>query len=729
MLRIIRAGRGRRAAPHSQYSLFTPAHSSIPSATSVAYSVGSTSTCAVNAVPSSVCIINPYPRFLHSSSSLYIVGRARSKKILERSAAEEAEAAAAEEKKSKQSKLKILLQERADKEAAEAAALLSQQYRKPKIKKRGRTFEENQLLLNEMDEKQSQMEEMELQAIREKEEKEAQIAAAKAEESGTATRKPFFPLDLSLSSEAASAAAAAAPTPTPLLHNVEQQLRALDNASARHHNVGGLGFDSIRLESMEVLPSEVFEEEIEQSGSMKKLSQDRDRRNQFKRIEKVTEKSREIIGRVLMEESIKIGIGQESFALQQSAYESAMEQAAAGKSLRPRKLKIPAIMQLLDIRRVAPCFSIHDVRYSTDLAWLQIRYTLNKEYSHFAEEISILNIGEDANNKKTRSKKHETESATAASELSESTSSTSTIPDVGSAIAATDDVTPLPSWSVCKRQLSTTLDHILPTLRYTLGRELNLRYTPSIRFVYDEKKDIQEEKLKKMDLVAQRDEELLTLAFSDSPPVTTDAASSTSAKISSLANAKSSLLGLSSPSELDIDRFEELMNDPVSRELDIQMEKEFNENKINKLPKYKLKQIAARTEEKRKREESIRKKKALVTEAHHLIHGIPTRGIQTYEEDPYSALDAAYNGSSHPTQIRQQLQATMSKLLSTSKNKRDFKKIVATKTSISMLGQLQSLKRKIDINPVAELKKKLKKDSVKQFPDNWKQLTNQFYKR
>jgi hypothetical protein len=48
---------------------------------------------------------------------------------------------------------------------------------------------------------------------------------------------------------------------------------------------------------------------------------------------------------------------------------------------------------------------------------------------------------------------------------------------------------------------------------------------------------------------------------------------------------------------------------------------------------------------------------------------------------------------------------------------------------MSMLQQLQSLQRKADIDPVQQLKDKMKKERVKQYPTNFKALKNQFYRR
>ena len=105
--------------------------------------------------------------------------------------------------------------------------------------------------------------------------------------------------------------------------------------------------------------------------------------------------------------------------------------------------------------------------------------------------------------------------------------------------------------------------------------------------------------------------------------------------------------------------------------------------------------------------------------------------METLEEDPFAALSAAQRGETHPQQLRAQLQATLAKLLQAGNTtaKADLAKIRDTKASIGMLAQLQALKRKADINPVQQLKDRIKKDSVRQYPANWKQLTHMYYRK
>jgi uncharacterized protein YciI len=697
---------------------------------------------------------HPFRRSLHTAPVRLIVaagssGRARARKLAER--AQEAAVLAAQRVQEERtgSKLKALLRARAEAEEAEHAAQLSAQYRKPHIKRRGRTFEANQRLLDEVDEQQA---EAEAEAEEEAEAKAQAEAQEQGEADTSSVKRPMFPLDLSRTPEEAAAAAAASPTPAPLLASVEAQLRSLDASPALRHNAGGLGFDSIRLESTEVLPSEVFEDEDGpgENGSMRRLRADRDRRPQLKRVERVTERTREIVGRVLLEESVKIGSAQEAYRA-----------AGGGSSAISKSLHQSTTMSLMDLRTLSSSFTVHECRYSTDLAWLQVRWTLAKEGFAQANDAEAEAQRTREQHKAKRGKRARATAAAAAAAASES----------GANNDAGPTAPPVLTYAAAKAAVVATLAHVLPSVRFALGRELDLRYTPSVRFVYDEAREQRQEREALQEKQAERDHAILSAAFGfhKDQVASPSPAATAASRLSQLAAAKSSLLGLSSTSDLDLElgglpaideaALDAAINDPAARAADLEMARQFDEHKMSRLPKRKQQQMAKRAAERALRMEKQKKKKALLADAHRLVQGArQLRDVPTLEADPFAALDPSRG--THPQELRRQLQATLSKLMAaksapaakgaaanaepeidpatgapvTPQTKRErealrLRQIADTRRSMSMLQQLQSLQRKADIDPVQQLKDKMKKERVKQYPTNFKALKNQFYRR
>lgn len=658
---------------------------------------------ALSASPASLV----FPRrSFHSSASLLIVGRSRSKKLVERAeAAAQAEAEAEREARTG-SKLKALLRARAAEEEAAAAAALAEQYRKPKAKRRGKAFEARQELLAQADAEASEAAlEAEEREAAEAEERAEREAARAAREGGRAAKRPMFPIDFNRPADAPLE-----PNPAPLVSNVQAQLRALESAPALRGNIGGLGFDTIDLSSRDVVESEVFES-VQRSGGMRRLSEDKDRRSQYKRVERVTERSREIIGRVLLEESMRISDSQQVWQAQLDAHREAAALAVKSQAPQPKKPKSPPAAQLMDLRRT-PSFVIHDLRYSTDLAWLQVRWTLGRE--PFPEQQPAAIAAAAAEAKSKRLSKRATAEAAAAAE------------SAAVAASAASPSAPVP-WSEAKRLIDNTLERATKTVRFALGRELDLRYTPNVRFVYDEAADARKQREKKQEAELAKDTKLIEAIARELEGNTDSGSGSGPNSVSSLASAKSSLLGLSGPADLELELASEF--DAASVAADRQMERQYDEDRKWYLPKRKQVALAEKKKRKEKRFEETRRRKELLAHARQQAHGAPTKGVATLESDPFKALDPSTG--TNPVAMRAQLKATMAALLKVAKpnDTANLKQLRDTRSSLGMLNQIQALQKKADINPIEELKKKMRRESTPQYPKNWRTLSQQYYKK
>ena len=707
-------------------ALTTAQHGSSAASAAAAASASSLC-CRCESVPSCVAaavaaaVPRPSLRSFHSSALLRIQaaggggggGRSRSKKLAERAEAAAKEAAQAAHDAQHTSKLKALLRARAAEDEALAAAESASVYRKPKIKRKGRAYEAREAFIAEA-QGNTDLEAMlaELDETDKKQEAEARAAAAKGSDSGG--KAPQFPFDPAVGPAPGSGSAQAA-VAAPVVSALRSQLHYLDALPALPHNAGGIGFDSIRLDTTDVLQDEVFETR-QLTPAMQQLRDDRDRKYQYQRVERVTEKTRDIVGRVLLEESIKIGEAQAVWEAQLAAYATALGHAVATGAPRPKKPKPPPAASRMDLRRT-PTFQIHDVRYSTDAGHCNIMWHLGKE--GFSKEVQPAETAAAATGKR-KSTKPSTEAAAEPAEV---------VAPLASA--------PLGSWADSKRLVSNTLEHVARSVRFALGRELDMKYTPHVRIQYDEKfaaskerEQIEaeaEEKVRREE-EQQQQEQAAAAAAGDSSSV-----SSSSSSLSALATAKSSLLGVD-PSALD------LSLSSLARSLlglgaadgtraDLDLEREFDEGKQWRIPPRKLKAQEARRKLKEKKFEQGRKQRALLSEARKHAAGIDTRDVAPLA-DPYAALDPST--ARNPSEMRRQLKATMAALVSGARPDRSperLQKLRDSRASLTMLNQIQALHRKLEINPVQELKKSMARSATKQYPKDWRNMKEQFYKR
>jgi len=520
-----------------------------------------------------------------------------------------------------------------------------------------------------------------------------------------------------------------------MIARVESQLRELESAAvATGHaspSVGGggfnLGFDSIDLSSTRILEDEVLEPRIKPTKGVSKIMSDPSRRSSMHRIERVTEKTKEIIARVLLEESIKIdAINKAKDAAQKAKQSQAAPPHSTSTSRRP---------QYVDFRTL-PSFRIRSVRYSSDLVWLHVSWTLGKDGfsgAHMTEgEERIMRQQSQAQEKESQS--------------SSSTSSTSSSP------ASTS----LPSWWETRRSVSATLNHLSSRFRAALARGLDLKYTPSLRFTYDDLYEIQEEKekarkeeLKKLMLEEQQEEELLkqyqaaqseawkAATMEEDPsssesasPFTSDPSSSSSSSFNASARASALPFGYLR------------RGGPTEFLADLEYDSKFNEEfRRGTLSKKMEKNIEWKEKERKKKIERRRKEELLLARA----RGYGTnRSTPLPDLDPSEILKGVDPSTGELTTdhriLRPNLKAAMAILankVSTKdlnrhnrdeQTKQTLKQLKEARRILAQMQQMEALEKKRKVNPVEQLKTQRRRTEMPHYPKEWRQMKDKFFK-
>lgn len=369
--------------------------------------------------------------------------------------------------------------------------------------------------------------------------------------------------------------------PASQVAHVEAQLRRLDASTPSSRRMagggGGLGFDTIDLSRSSIVEDEVFET-VHMSAAMRKLATqarqgDSQKRMAFQRVERVTERTKEIIGRVLLEESVRIAAQQAAAAAKQGSARSSRPPAAAtpassggkGAADKPN-------VELVDLR-TTPTFRIHQVRYSTDLAWASIMWTLGREGYDATDDPDMEVVDP---RPKSKSKKP---------------------------VATSPSGAPLPNWFAMKSRVTATLNHVLKGLRFTLGRELDIRYTPNIKFTYDHLHDAQQTKdrLERERETREREELQQALQLEADEHAEIESGDPMRA-----AAARKAQLLRSGGGEFDAEAF----NAPEELQADLDMDERFDENRTYFLPKRKIAALVAREKLKIKEKEARDKKRS-----------------------------------------------------------------------------------------------------------------------
>ena len=476
--------------------------------------------------------------------------------------------------------------------------------------------------------------------------------------------------------DAKAAAATDAAMPDQLVAHVESELRRLD-AATHHTGVGGrgIGFDSIDLSRTVIGEDEVFDNVVPTAGVRKLMEAarkgDSGKRMQLQRIERVTEKTKEIVGRVLLEESIKIGNVQQHL---QQQHQSQSKSSSSSRSSSPTSIR-----ELIDLRST-PSFHIHEVRYSTDLGWVSFMWTLGKtgfDSSIDPDDPTPVQQSRPSSKQRQRSGSHS------------STSSTPSSPS-------------LPNWFVTRRRIIHTLDHMTKSIRFTLGRELDLKYTPSVKFTYDDLHDArlaqQEAERKQLEEEEERTRQLLAQLADPSLEDTQ----------LTPAQQRARAMG-----ESGGDFTEEEM--ALSRAADAR----FDEERRWFLPKRKIASLVQREKAKKARWDAKQKKKQLIRQAVAATKGVPTRPSAP---PPPETTD--------PTVLKNYLRQEMARLVQQKNPNRKevVTQLIETRAQMTQLQQLKALRRKSMTNPIEELKEKRRQTERPQYPKDWKRMKDKYWK-
>jgi hypothetical protein len=468
--------------------------------------------------------------------------------------------------------------------------------------------------------------------------------------------------------------------PQDQVQRVEEQLRRLDSVKTSNPSSTGsvgLGFDSIDLSRFSISSSEVFERLPPVSAGMRKIQEearrgDSAKRHMVQRIEKVTEKTKEIVGRVLLEDAVRIAATQAH-----NTAATASRPSASSPSTPPS-----TELQLLDLRSL-PSFRIHFVHYSTDLAWARIMWTLGKEGLEVRDEEQERIEQEMMQQQGRRRSKRKTTPPSSSPSL--------------------------PNWFVMKKRVQATLDHSVKAVRFALGRELDLKYTPSVRFQYDDLHDVQMQK-EQAEREARRQQEL---ELQEAVRRERELRQNPEAQ---RALALKNGVDLDDPrASFDADTF---MSD-ANLARDLAVDAAYDQNKTYFLPRRKIAALVEREKLKQKKWEEKKKRRDLLQKARNATLGIT---VPDAPAPPPETTD--------PAILRAHLKGELARLVRQKKpdRKENVKMIVETRAQLTQLQQVQSLARKASINPVEVLKKKRERDEMPHYPENWRKMKDQFWK-